>query len=80
MHVFTFIVLKDGNSFKYDAVLLKKRKTLRWFGHLERMGSEGFVGKVYVSETVGPSTRGRPLGRWRDKVKECTPNNRNPEI
>ncbi len=26
--------------------------------------------KVYVSSSVGPNSRGRPLGRWRDRVKE----------
>ncbi len=25
---------------------------------------------MYVSENVGPNSRGRPLGRWRDRVKE----------
>ncbi len=34
------------------------------------MGSEEFVNKVYMSESVGPNSRGRPLGRWRDRVKE----------
>ncbi len=34
------------------------------------MKSEEFVRKVYVSESVGYSSRGRPLGRWRDRVKE----------
>ncbi len=29
-----------------------------------------FVKKVYVSESVGPTSRGRPPGRWRDRVKE----------
>ncbi len=38
-----------------------KRNTLRWFGHIERMGSEEFVKKVYVSESVGPNSRGRHL-------------------
>ncbi len=33
------------------------------------MGSEEFVKKVYMSESVGPKRRGRPLGRWRDRVK-----------
>ncbi len=47
-----------------------KRNTLRWFGHIERMGSEEFAKKVYVSESVGPNSRGRPLVRWRDRVKE----------
>ncbi len=47
-----------------------KRNTLRWFGCTERMDSEEFVKKVYVSETEGPSRRGRPLGIWKDRVKE----------
>ncbi len=42
-----------------------KRSTLRSFGHIERMGSEGFMGKI-----VGPNNRGRLPGRWRDRVKE----------
>ncbi len=47
-----------------------ERYTLRWFGHIERMGSEGFVKKVHMSESVDPNSRGRPLGWWRDRVKE----------
>ncbi len=34
------------------------------------MGSEEFVKKVYVSENMGPNSRGRPLVRWRDRVKK----------
>ncbi len=34
------------------------------------MGSEEFVKKVFMSESVGPNSRGRPPGRWRDIVKE----------
>ncbi len=26
--------------------------------------------KVYLSSVEGPNRRGRPLGRWEDKVKE----------
>ncbi len=33
------------------------------------MGSEEFVKKVYMSESVGPISK-RPAGRWRDRVKE----------
>ncbi len=47
-----------------------KRNTLIWFGHSERMGSEEFVKKVYMSESMGHNSRGRPPGRWRDRVKE----------
>ncbi len=46
-----------------------KRK-VRWLGHIERMGSEEFVKKVYMSESVGPNSRRRPPGRWRDRVNE----------
>ncbi len=42
---------------------------LRWCGHNERMENKEFVKKVYVNESVGPDSRGRPLGRWRDRVK-----------
>ncbi len=46
-----------------------KRNTLRWFGHIERMGSEEFVKRVYMSESVGPNSRGRPPVRWSDRVR-----------
>ncbi len=46
------------------------KNTLRWFGYIERMNCEEFVKKMYVSEIKGPSRGGRPLGRWKDKVKE----------
>ncbi len=47
-----------------------KRSTLRWFGHIERMGNEDFVKKVYMSSVEGTNRRGRPLVRWKDRVKE----------
>ncbi len=47
-----------------------KGNTLRWLGHIERMGNEEFVKKVYMSESVGPDSRGRTVGGWRDRVKE----------
>ncbi len=34
------------------------------------MKSEEFEKKVYVSEIVGPNSRGRPLQRWKNRVKE----------
>ncbi len=47
-----------------------KRSTLRWFGHTEWMENEEFVKKVYLSSVEGPNRRERPLGRWKDRVKE----------
>ncbi len=47
-----------------------KRSNLRWFGHIERMEYEEFVKKVYRSSVEGPNRRGRPLGRWENRIKE----------
>ncbi len=47
-----------------------KRSTLRGFGHIERMGNEEFVKKVYMSSAEGTNRRGRPPVRWKDRVKE----------
>ncbi len=47
-----------------------KRSTLRWFGHIERMGNEEFVKKMYLGSVEGTNRRERPLGRWKDRVKE----------
>ncbi len=42
----------------------------RWFGHSERMENEEFVEVYLCSSVEGPNRRGRPLGRWEDRVKE----------
>ncbi len=47
-----------------------KRNTVRWFGHTEMMGSEEFVKKVYMNESMGSNSIGRPPGRWRDREKK----------
>ncbi len=46
-----------------------KRYMLQWFGHVERMRSKEFVKKVYYSKLEGPNRKGRPLGRWKDRVE-----------
>ncbi len=47
-----------------------KRSILRWFGHIERMGNDEFVKRVYLSSAESTNRRGRPLERWEDRVKE----------
>ncbi len=37
---------------------------------LKRMENEEFVKKVYLSSVEGMNRRGRPLGRWENRVKE----------
>ncbi len=53
-----------------SVVELVKRSTLRCYGHIERMEYEEFVKKVFLSSVEGLRKRGRPLGRWEDRVKE----------
>ena len=36
------------------------RKVLKWFGHVERRGSERMTKRVYMSEVEGQRGRGRP--------------------
>ncbi len=38
-----------GSGVGYGVVEWVKRSILRWFGHIERMGYEEFVKKVYQS-------------------------------
>ncbi len=47
-----------------------KWSTLGWFGYIERTENEEFVKNVYHSSVEGPNRKGRPLGRWKAKVKE----------
>ncbi len=35
------------------------------------MENEEFVKKLHLRSVEGLNTRGRPLGRWEDRVKEC---------
>ncbi len=60
-------IRKRGRGVGCSVVEWVKR---RWFGHSERMENEEFVKKVYLSSVEGPNRRGRPLGRWEDKMKE----------
>ncbi len=59
-----------ANGEDYGVVEWVKRNTLRCFGHIERMESDKFMKKVYMSENGGPNIKGRPPRRWRDRVKE----------
>ncbi len=59
-----------GSGVGCGVVERDKRSTLRWFGHIERMGNEELVKEVYLSSVEGTTRRGRLLGRWEDRVKE----------
>ncbi len=59
-----------GSGLGCGVVEWVKRSTLILFGHIERMGKEEFVKKVYLCSAEGTNRRGRLLGRWKDRVKE----------
>ncbi len=61
---------RRGSGVGCGVVECMKRCTLRWFGHIERMENEESVKKEYRSSVEGPTRRGRPLGKWEDRVKE----------
>ena len=62
--------LSNERVWKWGVVEWVKRSTLRWFGHIERMGNEEFVKKMHLSSVEGTNRRGRSPLRWEDRVKE----------
>ncbi len=59
-----------ANGVKCGVVEWAKRNTLKWSGHSEEMKSEELIQRANVIKIEGLSWRGRPLGRWKDRVKE----------
>ncbi len=59
-----------GELKKCGVVEEVKQQTLKWFGHVERMEEGKMTKRVHVSEIEGGSIRGRPPGKWRDRVEE----------
>ena len=41
-----------------------------WFGHVERMERDRIANRVYVGESTGSRSVGRPRKRWTDTLKE----------
>jgi len=46
-----------------------KSRTMRWAGHVARMGEGTDVYRVLVGKPEGKSPLGRPRHRWEDSVK-----------
>ena len=49
----------------------KKKKNLRWFGHMERMENDRIGKKVCVRESLANRLVGRPRKRWINSVNDC---------
>jgi len=61
-----FGVSVKGEGMNCGVVEVVKHSTLRWFGHLERMGSE-MTRKIYNGRVDAAGVRGRPPIKWEDR-------------
>ena len=52
-----------------NIVRVIKSRTMRWSGHVARMGEERGVYRVLVGKPGGKSPLGRPRRRWVDNVR-----------
>jgi hypothetical protein len=52
-----------------NIVRVVKSRTMRWAGHVARMGEERGVHRVLVRNPEGKRPLGRPICRWEDNVK-----------
>ena len=50
-------------------VRVVKSKSMKWAGHVARMGEERVVYRVLVEKPGGKSPMGRPRHRWEDNIK-----------
>jgi hypothetical protein len=46
-----------------------KGQRITWLGHLERMGEDTMLKKIFTQELEGTRRRGRPRKRWKEEVE-----------
>ena len=59
-----------GEGMNCGVVEVVKRNTLRWFGHLERMGESEMTRRIYKGGVDAVGVRGRPPVKWEDRLLE----------
>jgi hypothetical protein len=52
-----------------NIVRVVKSRSMRWVGHVARMGEEMVVHRVLVGKPEGKRPLGRPRRRWEDNIK-----------
>ena len=52
-----------------NIVRVIKSRTMRWAGHVARMGERRGVYRVLVGKPEGKSPLGRPKGKWEDNIR-----------
>ena len=58
--------MSEGEGMNCGVVEMVKRSTVRWFGHLERMGRSGMARRIYKDAVDAVGVRGSPPIMWED--------------
>ncbi len=69
-NVYRKFMSSRGEGMSCGVVEMVKRSTLRWFGHLERIGKRELTKKIYRSKIDNGNVRGRTPIKWEDRVME----------
>jgi hypothetical protein len=52
-----------------SVIIMIKSRTMRWAGHVARMGEKGNACRILVGNLEGKRPLGRPRRRWVDNIK-----------
>ena len=63
-------IIKERCGCEFSVLERIDRNVLRWFGHVERMGEERLVKRVYRANMEGNRGKGELQKRWRVEVKD----------
>uniref|UniRef100_A0A8C8DHP6 ribonuclease H n=1 Tax=Oryzias sinensis TaxID=183150 RepID=A0A8C8DHP6_9TELE len=64
-------VIRERTGVMRELADRAEQKALGWFGHVERMGRERLVKRVYESDVSGVRMRGRPRMGWTEGVRRA---------
>lgn len=48
-----------------------EQSQIRWLGHIQRMGNERMVKRIYEAREVSKRKRGRPRNTWKEEVRSA---------
>jgi hypothetical protein len=61
--------MMNFNSLHSSSNTVIKSRTMRWAGHVTRMGDGRGIYRISVARPEGKGPRGRPRRRWEDNIK-----------
>jgi len=59
----------EPRNFESTVADVIKSRTIRWAGHVARMGEKRGIYRVLVGKPEGKRPLGRPRRRWEDNIK-----------